>query len=130
MEEVTFCEDEKRDTKICEAAKRDILFSDDDIEFALSQSCCRSKESYTCPNTMNCRNIFTRSEGPIALRRLRSLIWLKNPLSDLAPTLGQRGTNFVNLLKSMSRTKENRILFCFEGEIVCKSYFRVIKCSA
>lgn len=130
MEEATVCEDEKRDIKICEAAKRDLLFSDEDLESALNGSCFRSKESYSCPNKMRCCDIFTRSEGPIALRRLRSLIWLKNPHSDLAPTLGQRRSNFVNLLKSMSRTKENRILFCFEGKMVCKSYFRVIKSSA
>lgn len=111
--------------KVCEAVKREELFSHEGIESVLSLKCSRSKESYSCPNKMDCRDVYSRSEGPTALRRLRSLIWRQNPGSEVAPTLAQRRVNFVNLLKSMSRTKENRIVFCFEGKIVCKSFFRV-----
>lgn len=111
--------------KICDDAKRDLLFSDEDIERSLSRTCCRTKESYSCPHQTNCRDIFSRSEGPNALRRLRSLIWLKNPNGDQAPSLSQRRKNFVDLLKSMARTQLGRILFCFEGKMVCKSFFKV-----
>ena len=118
-------EDPEIKIKMCEIAKREVLFSDESIEFALGQQCFRCKETYTCPNKMCCRDIFSRSEGQKALHHLRGLIWLKNPGKEVAPPLSKRRQNFVHLLQSMSRTKENKILFCFEGKMVCKSYFKV-----
>jgi hypothetical protein len=115
----------KPEGKICESAKRELLFSVEDMESALKHECCRSKESYTCPNEMKCQDVFSRTEGPGKLRRLRSLIWLQNPGSEVAPTLKRRRNNFVDLLKSMARTEDNRIMYCFEGKRVCKNYFRV-----
>lgn len=128
MSEVEGNDEECPEIKMCESAKRKLLFSDEDIEVSLGHLCFRSKESYTCPNDMCCRDIYSRSEGPKALRRLRGLIWLTNPGKELAPTLSQRRKNFVDLLQSMSRTKDNRILFCFEGKMVCKSFFKVRTC--
>jgi hypothetical protein len=116
----------KTSTKLSEAEQRRMVFSQDSMEVALSLDCGRSKESYPCPHGGKCKDIFTRSEGPAKIEHLRTLIWLRSPCGEQAPTTHIRRNNFVSLLKSMNRTTSNKIMFCMGGKYVCKSYFKVL----
>jgi hypothetical protein len=116
---------ESHSPKVSEADQRCIVFSMDSIETALNFDCCRSKESYRCPNDFKCKDIFTRSEGPEKISELRKLIWLRNMSGSNAPSTGARRNNFVELLRSMNRTTDNKIIFCISGKYVCKSFFKV-----
>ena len=112
-------------SKLCEAERRLQLFNTESVEDALGFNCCESRLSYCCPNDYKCKDKFNRSEGPKIVMELRCKIFFHNPVKEAAPSLSQRRTNFVNLLRSMSKTDDGKIVFCVGDIRVCKSYFKV-----
>jgi hypothetical protein len=111
--------------KVCEEERRQGVFTEASVEKSLSHNCSASRQSYACPNDRRCKDVFSRTEGPLILKNLRTLIWRQTPEGTGAPTLSGRRNNFVKLLKAMTRTTDNRIAFCIAGNFVCKSFFKV-----
>lgn len=112
-------------TKISEIERRQLIFSPASIDAAVNLDCSPSKESYPCPNDGRCKDFKLRSEGPSVIRELRERIWSQTPNGKGCPSLSIRRDNFLKLLISMGRTKEDKIAFCIGGEYVCKSFFKV-----
>ena len=111
--------------KLSENDRRRILLSSESIEDACSYDCIGARNSYPCPNDMRCKDLFSRSKGAIVVKFLRLEIWGQRDSSGKFVGLASRRENFVSTLEKMHRTESGAIVFCLEGHIVCKSFFKV-----
>jgi hypothetical protein len=108
-------------TRCNEENYRLMYLSRDSIEEATSFVCESMRNSLRCPNNGLCLNQFTRTQGPVVIKELRSRFWKEGGSPSYRK---DRLREVLSSFLVLDSHQQRNLHYQINGTAVCKSFFK------